>query len=479
MIRTMPRPPFARLVAALFAALLFVAPAATAQTRLPPEGFGDLAERLMPAVVNIATTQRIDGVGGPPRPRGERGGRFDDLFGDENLNEVSSLGSGFIVSAQGVIVTNNHVIEGADQIEIVFQDGERLKAEIVGRDPPTDIAVLKVNAPRPLPFVRFASSNNARVGDLVIAIGNPFGLGGSVSAGIVSARNRNISAGRYDDFIQTDAAINRGNSGGPLFNMAGEVIGVNTAIVSPTGGSVGVGFAAPSDLVQSVVNQIVQFGETRRGWLGVRIGLVTPDAAQRAGLPRPRGALVTSITPNSPAARAGLQPGDIILKFDGRDVLEGRNLTRFVADTPINKTVAVEFLRGARRLTANVTVLRLDEGRPPPLAQRKDGGEPATVAPRVQEGRVLGLTLSTLTPQLRQRYGIGLDAQGLVVTAVDPAADAATKLQPGDVIVEIQFEEVDTVAEAQRVVQRAPASRPVLIYVNRGGDMTFRSVKRR
>ncbi len=454
--------------------------AQSAATRLPAEGFGDLAEKLMPAVVNIATTQRIDGVGEPPRTRGEKGGRFDDLFGEENLNEVSSLGSGFIVSAAGMIVTNNHVIEGADQIEVVFHDGERLKADIVGRDIATDIAVLKVSANRPLPFVKFGGANSFRVGDLVIAIGNPFGLGGSVSAGIVSARNRNISAGRYDDFIQTDAAINRGNSGGPLFNMAGDVIGVNTAIVSPSGGSVGVGFAAPADLVASVVTQIIQYGETRRGWLGVRIGLVTPDAAQRAGLQRPRGALVTAITPNSPAARAGLQPGDIILKFDSRDVLEGRNLTRIVADTPINKTVPVEFARGARRLTSNVTVLRLDEGRPPPLlATAPKAGEPVATPSRGQEGRVLGLTLSTLTPQLRQRFGVGLDAQGLVVIAVDPGSDAATKLQPGDVIVEMQFEEVETIAEAQRVVQRAPPTRPVLIYVNRGGDMTFRSVKQR
>ncbi len=467
---------FTLLWAAVFAVFFAGAAPAQAQTRQPAEGYGDLAARLMPAVVNIATTQRIDGVGAPPRGRGDRS---DDLFGDENLNEVSSLGSGFIVSAQGMIVTNNHVIDEADQIEVVFQDGDRLRAEIVGRDPATDIAVLKVNANRPLPFVRFAGANSYRVGDLVIAIGNPFGLGGSVSAGIVSARNRNISAGRYDDFIQTDAAINRGNSGGPLFNMAGDVIGVNTAIVSPTGGSVGVGFAAPADLVSSVVSQIIQFGETRRGWLGVRIGLVTQDAAQRAGLQRPRGALVTGITPNSPAARAGLQPGDIILKFDGKDVVEGRNLTRYVADTPINKTVAVEYARGARRLNANVTVLRLDEGRPPPvLAARPEEGQPAQPS-RAVEGRVLGLTLSTLTPQLRQRFGVGLDARGLVVVAVDPGTDAAGKLQPGDVIVEMQFEEVETIAEAQRVVQRAPPSRPVLVYVNRGGDMTFRSVKRR
>ncbi len=467
-------------MAALCVGVLATATPAAAQSRYPAEGFGDLAERLMPAVVNIATTQRIDGVGQPPRPRSGPGSRTDELFDDRNLNEVSSLGSGFIVTAQGVVVTNNHVIEGADHVEVIFQDGERLKAEIIGRDAATDIAVLKVNAPRPLPFVRFGDANRTRVGDLVIAIGNPFGLGGSVSAGIVSARNRNISAGRYDDFIQTDAAINRGNSGGPLFNMQGEVIGVNTAIVSPTGGSVGVGFAAPADLVQSVVNQIIQFGETRRGWLGVRIGLVSQEAAQRAGLQRPRGALVTSITPNSPAAKAGLQPGDIILKFDGREIGEGRNLTRAVADTPISKTVAVEYARGVRRLNANVTVLRLDEGRPAPQrlgVRTPDPGSGEVV--RGSEGRVLGMTLSTLTPQLRQRFGLGPEARGLVVVAVDAGGDAVGKLQAGDVIVEMQFTEVETVSEAQRVVQQAPASRPVLIYVNRGGDMTFRSVKRR
>jgi serine protease Do len=258
------------------------------------------------------------------------------------------------------------------------------------------------------------------------------------------------------------------------------VIGVNTAIVSPTGGSVGVGFAAPADLVQSVVNQIIQYGETRRGWLGVRIGLVSQEAAQRAGLQRPRGALVTSITPNSPAAKAGLQPGDIILKFDGREIGEGRNLTRVVADTPINKTVAVEYARGARRLNANVTVLRLDEGRPAPVRLGVRTPDPGSgEAVRGQEGRVLGMTLSTLTPQLRQRFGLGAEARGLVVMAVDGGSDASGKLQAGDVIVEMQFTEVETVSEAQRVVQQAPASRPVLIYVNRGGDMTFRSVKRR
>jgi serine protease Do len=292
----------ATLAAAFFAAFLAAVAPAAAQTRLPPEGFGDLAERLMPAVVNIATTQRIEGVGGPPRGRSGPGSRLDELFGDENLNEVSSLGSGFIVSAQGVVVTNNHVIEGADQIEVVFQDGERLKATIVGRDQATDIAVLKVNAARALPFVRFGDANRTRVGDLVIAIGNPFGLGGSVSAGIVSARNRNISAGRYDDFIQTDAAINRGNSGGPLFNMQGEVVGVNTAIVSPTGGSVGVGFAAPADLVQSVVNQIIQYGETRRGWLGVRNA---PACSARAARSSRRS------RPTAPPRRPGFRPATL------------------------------------------------------------------------------------------------------------------------------------------------------------------------
>jgi serine protease Do len=446
-----------------------------AQTRLPPDGFADLSERLMPAVVNIATTQRIQGMS-----QGPEGGRFGQLFGPD-AGEVNSLGSGFIISADGVIVTNNHVIEAADEIEVIMQDGERLEATLLGRDPATDIAVLKVNAGRALPAVKFAAGRGVRVGELVLAIGNPFGLGGSVSAGIVSARNRDISAGRYDDFIQTDAAINRGNSGGPLFNMAGDVIGVNTAIVSPSGGSVGVGFAAPADLVRPVIEQIVQFGETRRGWLGVRLGQVTPEIAQRVGMARPRGALITAVTPNSPAARAGLQVGDVVISFGGKEIIESRNLTRYVAEAEIEGTTALEYLRGMRRLSANVKVERLDEGRPRTLLAGEKGGRAlAAPGPNAPEGRALGITLAQQTPAMRQRFNLTSSTKGLVVTAVDPSSDAAGKIQPGDMIVEMQFENVQTVSQAQRVAERfGQNNRPVLIYLERAGDKTFRSVRAR
>ncbi len=284
-------------------AILALAAPALAQSRLPAQGFADLNDRLSPAVVNIATCQRVEGVDDLPRfPPGSPMERLNEGLGEGGA-QITSLGSGFIISPDGVVVTNNHVIESADAIEVILQNGQRLEATVVGRDPATDIAVLRVHARAPLPYVQMGDSDTARVGDIVLAIGNPFGLGGSLSVGVVSARNRNIDAGRYDDFIQTDAAINRGNSGGPLFNTDGEVIGVNTAIVSPTGASVGVGFATPTSIVRPVVDQIIRFGETRRGWLGVRLANLTRAAADRAGYEGSNGAVVTRITPNGPAAR--------------------------------------------------------------------------------------------------------------------------------------------------------------------------------
>jgi serine protease Do len=472
------------LVAGFFSAGLGAAPAA-AQVAPAPAGFESLSERLMPAVVNIATSASVEGAEDLPRfPRGSPLERFNDLFGEQGPREVSSLGSGFIISADGVVVTNNHVIEGAEQIEIIFQDGERLKATVVGRDPATDIAVLRVKAGRPLPFVRFGDSGNARVGSWVIAIGNPFGLGASVSAGIVSARNRNIDAGRYDDFIQTDAAINRGNSGGPLFNMAGEVIGVNTAIVSPTGGSVGVGFATPSDLAKSVVDQLLQFGETRRGWLGVRIGTVTPDVARRNNLPRPRGALIASVTEGGPAARAGIRPGDLIMVYDGKEIIESRNLTRLVADTQINRAVAIEYLRGGKRLSTTATILRLDEGRLAALGEGPTTRPPegsGVGAPGAQLGRLMGMTLSEITRDLRKQYALSDDVKGLIVVGIDAGSDAAAKLELGDVIVEMAFEPVETIGQARALAARAErgGGRPLLLYILRDGEATFRSVRNR
>ncbi len=472
-MRFFPFAPFALTVALAFA------PVASAQ-RIPPAGFADLAERLSPAVVNIATTQRIEGAQELPRfPRGSPLERFNDEL-EENAPNANALGSGFIISADGVVVTNNHVIEGADTIEVILQSGQRLPARLVGRDAATDLAVLRVSASSPLPHVGWGDSDRARVGDLVIAIGNPFGLGGTVTMGIVSARNRNIDAGRYDDFIQTDAAINRGNSGGPLFNMAGEVIGVNTAIVSPSGGSVGVGFAMPTTLVRPVIEQILRFGEARRGWLGVRLTPVTPEIAARNNLRRAAGAVVTRVTADGPAERAGLRRGDIILSFDGRDVSDSRALSRAVADAQIGRTLQMGVLRAGRRLNLNVTIRRLEESSLAAAAPLDDPEPRPGPGARLTSGRVLGMTLAELNADLRQRYDLGANVRGLVVTAIDPMSDAHNKLEVGDVIVEMAFEPVGTIAQARALADRAQAAaRPLLLHVSRGDQTTFRALRTR
>ncbi len=469
------------LAALLAAGCLGFGPVAAAPTPIvpvpgAPSDFSELSSRLMPAVVNIATSQRVEGIDDVPRfPRGSPLERFNDLFDDQALREINSLGSGFVISADGIIVTNNHVIDQADEIEVIFQDGARLKAEVVGRDPATDLAVLRVNAGRPLAFVRWGDSDAAKVGEWVIAIGNPFGLGGSVSAGIISARNRNIAATDFDDFIQTDAAINRGNSGGPLFNMRGEVIGVNTAIVSPTGASVGVGFATPADLAQGVAAQLLRFGETRRGSIGVYLAPVTLEAAQRAGLPRPVGALVRRVTDGGPAAQGGLRPGDIILTYDGKPVPDARALARFVTDTAVDRSVTVEYLRAGKRVATIVKADRLVE---PSLAARQAAEAQAPAEVGGAQGRVAGMTLAELSPALRRRFDLDDELRGLVVLGIDPRADASEKLKVGDIIVEMSFEAVETLSQARAIAQRAERDRkPILIYVSREGEMTFRSVR--
>lgn len=468
---------------AVLALILVVAAGAAAFAREAPGSFAALSRRLTPAVVNIATTQQVRGLDDIPAfPRGSPLERFNDELNLDGIEEVNSLGSGFIISADGVIVTNNHVIENADAIEVIFADGDRVKAEVVGRDEATDLAVLRVKPERPLPFVSFGNSEGAEVGEWVIAIGNPFGLGASVSAGIISARNRDIGAGTYDDFIQTDAAINRGNSGGPLFNMAGEVIGVNTAIVSPTGASVGVGFAVPADLVQRIVSQILEFGEARRGWIGVRLRAVTPDIAKRNGLARPRGALIAGLSENGPAAKAGLRPGDVVVSYEGKETPEARVLSRLVADTVIGRTVALEFLRSGKRMSAKVMVTGVDtraastapsRGRPP-----ADAAEPPPGAAG-EQGLVLGMRLAEITRETQRRFRLDPDVRGLVVMAVEPGSPAAGSVQPGDVILEMGFQPVETIAEARTQVSRLDLKRPVLLYIDRGGDKTFRQVRAR
>ncbi|MBL8544394.1 MAG: Do family serine endopeptidase [Hyphomonadaceae bacterium] len=453
---------------------------ALAQSRYPSEGYADLVERLSPAVVNISTSQRVEGVDDLPRfPPGSPLERFNEGLG-QGAAQVTSLGSGFIVSADGVVVTNNHVIEAADAIEVVLQNGQRYEAVVVGRDPATDIAVLRVHARQPLPYVNMGDSDTARVGDIVLAIGNPFGLGGSLSVGVVSARNRNIEAGRYDDFIQTDAAINRGNSGGPLFNSDGDVIGVNTAIVSPTGASVGVGFATPTSIVRPVVEQLVRYGETRRGWLGVRLANINPAAADRAGYSGEDGAVITRITPGGPAASAGLQAGDVVLRFNGRDVSDSRALTRMVGEAQVGATAPVEIMRNGRRMSLNVTIQRLqetddgtrvarDDGTPEP---RSDGG------PR--GGRIFGIALSELDASLREEFQIDASVQGLVVLGVDVGSENENALRPGDVIEAIGFTPADSMTTVRAIAGRAAiGEHAIVLRINRDGAITYRRVRAR
>lgn len=466
-----------RMLAAVFAALLATATALSAAAAQPGRSFADLNDRLSPAVVNIATAQRLGAEDGMPVfPPGSPLERFNDMLG-EGPRMARSLGSGFVIDADGVVVTNNHVIEDADEVEVVFQDGRILPAEVIGRDSATDIAVLRVEAGEPLPFVRWGESDAARVGDWVVAIGNPFGLGGSLTAGVISARGREIG-GRYDDYLQTDVAINRGNSGGPLFDMDGRVIAVNTAIFSPTGASVGISFSVPSAVARPVVEQLLEFGETRRGWLGVNVQPVTRDMARAMGLSEARGAIVTRIDPDGPAAGSGLQVGDVVLAFGGRRVADDRALPRIVAETAPGERVEIEVFRRGESVTVDVTIARLEEeggaaARPPAGAGAEPGPRPGPgPAP---SSTLFGLTLEPLTDALRRQFRVHPSAEGLVVTAVDPDSDAAGKVRPGDVVEEIAWTRVGTVEEARALV--AGATGPVLFSLDRQGQDVFQTLR--
>ncbi|KAA5805476.1 PDZ domain-containing protein [Alkalicaulis satelles] len=440
----------------------------------PREGFADLNDRLSPAVVNIATAQRVgprDGL--PVFPPGSPLERFNDMLG-EGPRMARSLGSGFIIDPEGLVVTNNHVIEDADAVEVVLQDGRVLAAEIIGRDPATDLAVLRVEAGEGLPYVPFGDSDGARVGDWVVAIGNPFGLGGSLTVGVISARGRDIG-GQYDDYLQSDVSINRGNSGGPLFNLDGEVIGVNTAIFSPTGASVGISFSVPSAVARPVVDQLISFGETRRGWLGVNVQPVTADMARAMGLSSARGAVVTRIDPDGPAAEAELQPGDVILAIGGRAVADDRRLTRIVAETEPESRVALEVFRRGESLTLNVTIARLQERAAParPGGQGAPEREPRAPA----SASVFGLTLAPITDALRRQYRIHPDADGLVVTEVDPDSDASGKVRVGDVLEEIAWTRVEGLEQARELAETARAGGPVLVTLNRQGQYLLQTLR--
>ncbi len=429
----------------MFIMLMVLLVAAAADARAAgPQSVADLAEQLTPAVVNISTRQSVKGRSeNLPIPDLPEGSPFREFFEEffekrgKNKNQpprsrnLNSLGSGFVVDPDGIIITNNHVIDGADEVQVNFADGSKLKAEVIGRDAKTDLAVLKVNPDKPLPAVSFGNSNNIRVGDWVMAIGNPFGLGGSVTLGIVSARNRNINSGPYDDFIQTDAAINRGNSGGPLFNMNGEVIGINTAIISPSGGSIGIGFSVPSSTAVGVIDQLRNFGETRRGWLGVKIQSVGEDMVESLGLDKPSGALVADVTATGPAEKAGIKAGDVIVKFDGKDVDQMRDLPRLVARAPVGSTVTVEIMRKGKPQQIEVELGRLEEGEK--IAAKAESGK----ADQDNGADVLGMKLMPLNDELRAKFKIGGEIEGAVVTEVSPDSPAAEKrIEPGDVIAE-------------------------------------------
>ena len=456
---------------------LALAPAIPAQAFGAPDSFADLAEQISPSVVNITTSAMVAQAtdGGPMVPPGSP---FEDFFKDfmppggqgSEPQRSEALGSGFVISADGYIVTNNHVIEGADQIEIEFFGGKRLEAKLVGTDLKTDIALLKVESPEPLPFVAFGDSDAMRVGDWVMAMGNPLGQGFSVSAGIVSARGRELQ-GTYDDFLQTDAAINKGNSGGPLFNMDGKVIGVNTAILSPTGGSIGIGFSMASNVVSKVTSQLKEFGETRRGWLGVKIQDVTPDVAEAMGLAAAKGALITDV-PDGPAKNAGLLAGDVILTFNGQEITDVRDLTRTVADSPIGEAVPVLVLRAGAETTIDVTLGRREEAEAVVEASATTADKPAVA----QKAEVLGLTVVPMDEKVAKDLKLPAGSTGLAVTHVDPASEASGKgVMPGDVIVEAGQQKVVKLSDLEdRLTEAKDAGRKsILLLVRRQGDPRF------
>jgi serine protease Do len=468
-----------------------------------PESVADLAEELLESVVNISTTQKVDAPEGAPRrqrpqlPEGSPFQEFFDEFFGENgpggdggdggqggggRGEVNSLGSGFVVDAdEGIVITNNHVIADADEITVNFNDGRSLDAEIVGRDPKTDIAVLKVDPKKfALKAVKFGDSDVARIGDWVMAIGNPFGLGGTVTVGIISAQNRNINSGPYDRFIQTDAAINRGNSGGPLFNMEGEVIGINTAIISPSGGSIGIGFSIPSELASGVVEQLREFGETRRGYLGVRIQPVTDEIAESMEMAETKGVLISGVIEGGPVADGTLKAGDVILTFDGKPVNEPRELSSAVAESPVGKSVDVLILRDGKEQNVKVTLGRLEDGEEQMAANEGGGGDDgAGKAPADVE--VLGMTLSSITDELRTQYEIAEDLKGVVITKVGEGSLAAGRgLNPGDVVTEVAQDAVNTPEDVTKKIaelKTAGRKNALLMVASPGGELRFVTIR--
>ncbi|MDD3288927.1 MAG: DegQ family serine endoprotease [Alphaproteobacteria bacterium] len=478
----------------LFLATFVLASTASAPTHASsgPSGFADLAEKLLPAVVNISTTQTINSkdelfMQDFPDLQVPPGSPFEDFFQEfmnkkgkrgegnkETKRKATSLGSGFVVDPSGYIVTNNHVIQDADEITVILQDDTNLVASVVGHDKKTDLALLKVTPKKSLVSVSWGDSDKIRVGDWIMAIGNPFGLGGTVTTGIISARARDINSGPYDDYLQTDAPINRGNSGGPMFDMDGKVIGVNTAIFSPSGGSIGIGFAVPSSMAKSVIDQLKAHGHTRRGWLGVRIQLVTPEIAESLGMSgAPRGALVSGVTPGGPAAQAKIEPGDVIVGFDGKDVNEMRRLPRIVAETDVDRTVPITVFRKGKELSLQVKVGELESNDEAQKDEEKEAKISETHnAEKVDE---IGAHAAPISDALRKQFDIKKEVKGLVVVNVSANGIAAEQgIMAGDVISEASQQEVATVAALNEMIQKAKKdNKPLLLLVDRKNELRF------
>ena len=471
----------ARIAAAVGCAAAAVLFAPSAHALFPEDGFADVARATMPAYVDIAVSRR---AGGPPVRRDLPGsGLFDEFFNDffgnapedQGGRRVSTIGAGFLIDPSGVVITNYHVVADAGEVAVILQNGDRLPAEVLGVDERADLAALKVDTDDNLPFLRWGDSDTADVGDWSLAIGNPFGLGSTLTLGIISGRARNINAGPYVDFIQTDASINRGNSGGPLLNLDGEVIGINTAIFSPNGASIGIGFAIPSNVARPIVDQLIEYGRPRRGWLGVRIQGVTDSVAERLGMSEAVGALISAVAPDGPAEAGGLRRGDVVLVLDGQDIADVRALPRVVAAVEIDSVVDVEVWRDRRRRTLRVKVGELTEVAVARLTQVPE----LEIAPPPEAGGrldALGLRVAGITPELRDRYGLAPGTDGVVVTGVRESGPAAARnIEAGDVVVAVGEQRVLTPADMERLLAAASAERrsSVQVMLQRGDRLRW------